>query len=402
MSTTAVSGFVERALLDRAINADPYPYLAALREHAPVYWSRIHQSWLITGYREVLSCLQSKGISADRLTNSSPEDEDMRRSFQVLSKWMAFNDSSDHRRLRSVFQEAFYRLQVQQYQPVAQHIVEQQLVQLREKGGQCDLVEDFAQPVSMTFFSQFLGVSSSDIADFRDWTGRVGEFILGMLINAKGYRLSHQSVVKLFDYFQSLIKQRQISPRDDLISNVLEKGLGDVSEEEFAAMLTHLSFAGAETASNLITNGLRAILMDREQRKLLQDEPQHLQTAVDECLRFDGPLKVIIRKANSDFEVGGQTIKAGSRLYLLTAAANRDPAQFDHPDVLNIRRTPNPHLGFGHGPHSCLGAALGHLLARESIGSLLHEYPNLALNGDTHEWRISIMGRCVKELLVRY
>ena len=399
MSTTATSGFVERALLDRAINADPYPYLAALREHAPVYWSRIHQSWLVTGYREVIACLQSKGISADRLSNVS-DDEDVRRSFQVLAKWMAFNDSSEHRRLRSVFQEAFYRLQVQQYQPLAQRIVEQQLLQLREKNGNCDLVADFAQPISFSFFAQFLGVSPADTNDFHDWTARVGEFILGMPISAKGYRLSHQSVVKLFHHFQSLIKQRQSSPGDDLVSMVLEKGLGDVSEEEFAAMLTHLSFAGAETASNLITNGLRAILMHREQRKLLQNEPQHLQTAIDECLRFDGPLKVIIRKANSDFEIGGQTIKADTRLFLLTAAANRDPLQFDHPNVFDIRRNPNPHLGFGHGPHSCLGSSLGHMLARQSVGLLLHEYPNLALNDDAHEWRISIMGRCVKALPV--
>ena len=396
-----MSGFVERALLDRAINADPYPYLAALREHAPVYWSRIHDSWLVTGYREVISCFQAKGISADRLSNVS-DDEDVRRSFQVLSKWMAFNDSSEHRRLRSVFQEAFYRLQVQQYQPLAQRIVEQQLVQLREKGGHCDLVADFAQPISMTFFSQFLGVAPADVHDFHDCTGRVADIILGMPISAKGYRQAHQSLIKLFHYLQSLIQQRQINPGDDLISTVLEKGLGDVSEEEFAAMLTHLSFAGAETTSNLMTNGIRAILMDREQRKLLQDEPQHLQTAIDECLRFDGPLKVIIRKANSDLEIGGQTIKAGTRLYLLTAAANRDPAQFDHPNVFDIRRNPNPHLGFGHGPHSCLGSSLGHMLARVSVGSLLHEYPNLALDGDAHEWRISIMGRCVKELLVRY
>jgi cytochrome P450 len=271
---------------------------------------------------------------------------------------------------------------------------------LREKNGNCDLVADFAQPISFSFFAQFLGVSPADTNDFHDWTARVGEFILGMPISAKGYRLSHQSVVKLFHHFQSLIKQRQSSPGDDLVSMVLEKGLGDVSEEEFAAMLTHLSFAGAETASNLITNGLRAILMHREQRKLLQDEPQHLQTAIDECLRFDGPLKVIIRKANSDFEIGGQTIKADTRLFLLTAAANRDPLQFDHPNVFDIRRNPNPHLGFGHGPHSCLGSSLGHMLARQSVGSLLHEYPNLALNDDAHEWRISIMGRCVKALPV--
>jgi cytochrome P450 len=400
MSTTAVSGFAERCLLDRDINADPYPYLAAVREHSPVYWSRIHQSWLITGYREVIGCLQSGRISADRLSNVS-DDEDVRRSFQVLAKWMAFNDSSEHRRLRSVFQEAFYRLQVQQYQPLAQRIVEQQLVQLREKGGHCDLVADFAQPVSFTFFSQFLGVSPADLDDFREWTARVGEFILGMLISAKGFRVSHQSVVKLFHHFQSLIKQRQTSPGDDLISTVLEKSLGDVSEEEFAAMLTHLSFAGAETTSNLITNGIRAILMNREQRKLLQDEPQHLDTAIDECLRFDGPLKLIIRMANSDLELGGQTIKAGTRLYLLTAAANRDPAQFDHPDVLDIRRTPNAHLGFGHGIHSCLGSSLGHMLSRETIGSLFHEYPNLALDGHAHEWRISIMGRSLKALPVR-
>lgn len=223
-----------------------------------------------------------------------------------------------------------------------------------------------------------------------------------MPISPKGYRGAHQSVVKLFHYFQSLIQQRQISPRDDLVSTVLEKGLGDASEEEFAAMLTHLSFAGSETTSNLITNGIRAILMDREQLKLLQDEPQHLQTGIDECMRFDGPLKVIIRKANSDLELDSQTIKAGSRLYLMIAAANRDPAQFDHPNVFDIRRNPNAHLGFGHGPHSCLGASLGHILAREAIGSLLREYPNLALDGDSHEWRLSLMGRSVKALLIRH
>lgn len=401
MSTTAACGFAERWLLDRETNADPYSYLAALREHAPVYWSQIHQSWLVTGYREVIASLQAKGISADRLDNTS-QDEDIRRSFRVLSKWMAFNDSSEHRRLRSVFQEAFYRLRVQQYQPLAQRIVEQRLVQLREKGGHCDVVADFSQPVSLTFFSQFLGVSPADVDDFHDWTARVGELILGMPTGAKGYRWSHQSVVKLFHYFQSLIQQRQSNPRDDLISTVLGRGLGNASEEEFAAMLTHLSFAGSETAHNLITNGIRAILMDREQRKLLQDEPQHLQTAIDECLRFDGPLKVIIRKANSDLELNGQTIKAGNRLYLLIAAANRDPAQFDRPNVFDIRRNPNAHLGFGHGPHSCLGASVGHILAREAVGSLLREFPNLALDGQAHEWRTSLMGRSLKALPVRY
>jgi cytochrome P450 len=223
-----------------------------------------------------------------------------------------------------------------------------------------------------------------------------------MPIGAEGYRRSHRSVAKLFHYFQSLIQQRQISPRDDLISTVLERGLGEVREEEFAAMLTHLSFAGSETTSNLITNGIRAILMDCEQLKILQDEPQHLETGIDECLRFDGPLKVIIRKADSDWELGSQTIKAGTRLYLMTAAANRDPMQFDHPDVLDIRRNPNAHLGFGHGPHSCLGASLGYILARETIGSLLREYPNLALDGDANEWRLSLMGRSVKALPIRY
>lgn len=406
MSTTAVSSFAERWLMDRETIADPYSYLAALREHAPVYWSRIHQSWLVTGYQDVIGCLQAKGISADRvspqLNNVSKQDEDLRDSFRILSKWMAFNDASEHRRLRSVFQDAFNRSRLQQYQRLAQRIVEQQLVQLREKGGHCDLVADFVQPISVTFFSQFLGVSPVDIDDFRDWTGRVGELILGMPTAAQGYRRSHQSVVKLFHYFQSLIQQRQISPRDDLVSTVLERGLGDVSEEEFAAMLSHLSFAGSETTSNLITNGIRAILMDREQLKILQDEPQHLATAIDEFLRFDGPLKLIIRQANSDLELRGQTIKAGTRLYLMTAAANRDPAQFDHPNVLDVRRNPNPHLGFGHGLHSCLGASLGDILARETIGSLLREYPNLTLDGDAHEWRISLMGRIVKALPVRY
>ena len=119
-------------------------------------------------------------------------------------------------------------------------------------------------------------------------------------------------------------------------------------------------------------------------------------------MRFDGHLKVIVRWANSDFELRGKTIKAGSRLYLMSAAANRDPAQFDNPNMLDVRRDPNAHLGFGHGSHSCLGAPLARILAREAIRSLFQEYPNLTLDGDTHEWRLSFMVRSVKALPIRY
>jgi cytochrome P450 len=405
MVTTALRGFVERSLLDPETNANPYPYLAALREHAPVYWSRVHDSWLITGYHEVIDCFQPKGTTADRvspiLNNVSTQDEDLRRSFAILSKWMAFNDASDHRRLRSVFGDIFHRLQVQQYQPLIRRIVEQQLVQLREKGGHCDIVTDYAQPISMTLFSQFLGVSPADVDGFRDCTRRVADIILGMPLSAKKYREAHHSLIKLFHYLLSIIKQRQLSPGDDLISTVLERGLGDVSVEEFAAMLTQIAYAGFETTCNLMTNGIRVLLQNREQLKILQDEPQHWETGIDECVRFDGHLKLMVRWANSDFELRDQTIKARTRLYLMTAAANRDPAQFDHPNVLEIRRNPNAHLGFGHGPHACLGAALGRLLNREAISSLFQEYPNLTLDGDTHEWRLSFMVRSVTALPVQ-
>ena len=405
MVSTTLSGFVERSLLDRDINANPYPYLATLREHAPVYWSRIHDSWVVTGYHEVIDCLQSGCLTADRVNpmlNNTSADEDLRCSFGILSKWMAFNDSSEHRRLRGVFQDDFYRLQVQQYQPLIQRIVEQQVVQLREKGGNCDLVTDFSQRISMTFFSQFLGVAPADVADFRNCTARVADIILGMPLGAKSYRQAHHSLIKLFDYLSSIIQQRQLSPGDDLISTVLKRGLGDVSEEEFAGMLTQLAYAGFETTCNLMTNGVRLLLQNPEQLKILQDEPQHWETAIDEIMRFDGHLKVIVRWANSDFELRGKTIKADSRLYLMSAAANRDPAQFDHPNELDVRRNPNAHLGFGHGSHSCLGAPLARILAREAIRSLFQEYPNLTLDGDTHEWRLSFMVRSVKALPIRY
>jgi cytochrome P450 len=188
-----------------------------------------------------------------------------------------------------------------------------------------------------------------------------------------------------------------------LISAALANGLvgESVSEDEFVAMLTHVAFAGGETTSNLIAVGMWNLLRHPDQLALLRAEPDLVPMAVEELLRFDGPSKMSVRQVRSDFELGGRWLRAGERIYLVTAAANRDPVRFDRPDELDLRRHPNPHLGFGHGAHFCLGAPLARLVTSAALTGLLKAEPCMAVTGAEVRWQPSLLNRSLRALPLR-
>ncbi|MFD0345579.1 cytochrome P450 [Kitasatospora aburaviensis] len=175
----------------------------------------------------------------------------------------------------------------------------------------------------------------------------------------------------------------------------------EVGEDEFVAMLTHIAFAGGETTSNLIAVGVWNLLRRPDQLELLRADPESARGAVEELLRFDGPSKLSVRQVAADFALGDRTLRAGDRLYLVTAAANRDPSRFDRPDELDIGRSPNPHLGFGHGEHFCLGAPLARLVAGAALTDLLAASPRLALADHEVRWQPSLLNRSLRSLPVR-
>lgn len=405
-----MTAFNERYLLDPAINADPYPYLAALREHQPVYWSQIHRSWLVTGHDQVAECLAHEAISADRvkpIMENIPAgtlDADADRAMEILSDWMVFNDPPEHRRLRSVFQDQFAARAINRDGPWIDQMTEAHVGRKVVPGSCGDIVADVAKPLPNLTFTRWLGVPARHGPSFWYWNARVADLVLGSAQAEREYRTSLQSLIKLYDFLLALVRQRREQPQQDLISAVLAGGaIGEsVSEAEFVGMLTHLAFAGGETTSNLIANALRALLLDPDQLAAVREDPALLTGAVEEALRYDGPSKMSVRLAADDVVIGGQSIRAGDRVFLVTAAANRDPKRFEDPERFDAGRRRPAHLGFGFGIHFCIGAQLARVVARSAIETLLAHCPDLKPDGIEHEWQPSLLNRSLVALPVVY
>ncbi|MCZ7436792.1 cytochrome P450 [Micromonospora sp. WMMC241] len=405
--TTAI--LTDRYLLDDDLVADPYPYLAELRAVEPVHWSPVHRAWLVTGYEPALACYTEPAISADRigpmLAQTPPDllSPEAARAFSIMAGWMVFVDPPEHRRLRSVFRGAFGARQVRRNRPMVQEAVARLAARAGAGGEVIDLVAEFARPLPATVAAAWMGVPVEDTAMFQRLAIQVGDLALGAVQSPEENERSQQALLDLFDYLRALVRARRAAPREDLISAALASGLvgESVGEDEFVAMLTHVAFAGGETTSNLIAVGTWNLLRHPDQLALLRAEPELAPVAVEELLRFDGPSKMSIRHVRDDFELDGRRLRAGQRLYVVTAGANRDPSRFDRPDELDLRRHPNPHLGFGQGGHFCLGAPLARLVAGAALTDLLAAAPGLALATAGVRWQPSLLNRSLRALPVR-
>lgn len=402
--------FTERYLLSADLNADPYGYLDSLREHAPVHWSPMHHAWLVTGYDQVMQCLRDPAVSADRvrpLMDAVPQGarEDAERAFSVLSRWMVFNDPPQHRRLRQVFQEQFAARSVARYRTFSERATAAVLARRARPGQDGDLMADIAKPLPALVFARWLGVPQTDAPSFWYWNARVADLVLGTAQEESEYRASLQALVSLEDYLGALVAERRTAPADDLISSVLSGGRvgSTVTDEEFTGMLTQMAFAGGETTSNLIANTVLALLERPDQLEAVRADPTLVQGAVEETLRLDGPSKMSIRTAARDLALDGHTLRAGERIFLVTAAANRDPERFPDPGRFDVRRTGATHLGFGFGAHFCIGAALARLVAVAVVGTVVRDYPDLALRDpEGHVWQPSLLNRSLTALPVSY
>ncbi|MEV7787802.1 cytochrome P450 [Streptomyces sp. NPDC088106] len=408
--TTHAPRFTERYLLSPDMIADPYGHLDALREHAPVHWSPLHHAWLVTGYDQVMRCLRDPAVSADRvrpLMDAVPQGarDDAERAFTILSRWMVFNDPPQHRRLRQVFQEAFAARAVARYRAFTEKATRAVLARKAVPGRTGDLLADVAKPLPALVFARWLGIPPTDGPSFWYWNTRVADLVLGTAQEESEYRASLQALVSLEDYLGALVARRRAEPGDDLISQVLQEGrVGDsVSVEEFTGMLTQMAFAGGETTSNLIANTVLALHTHPGRLAAVLAEPELAQTAVEETLRLDGPSKMSIRTAARDLDLDGHTLRAGDRIFLVTAAANRDPARFPDPGRFDVRRSGATHLGFGFGAHFCIGAALARLVAVTAVRTLVCDHPGLTLTDPGRPaWQPSLLNRGLTALPVRY
>ncbi|MGH3801663.1 MAG: cytochrome P450 family protein, partial [Pseudonocardiaceae bacterium] len=309
--------------------------------------------------------------------------------FKAMSYHMLNSNPPDHTRLRRLVTAAFTRRRVEQLAPRIQQITDE-LLDAMATAAQVDLVDAFAYPLPLTVICELLGVPTDRRAEFREWSSTV---VNGVLAGTDNYIAGCTAIVR---YLRELVEAKRAATAEDLLSALVAVRDGEdrLTEDELISMAFLLLVAGHETTVNLIANGVLALLTHPEQLALLRTQPDRLAAAVEELLRFDGALQLAtFRRTAEPVNIGGVTIPAGEIVMPALLAANRDPACAAHPDVLDITRTDNPHLAFGHGIHHCLGAPLARLEGRIALGSLLARFPRLrlAVPAEQLTWKPSVL-----------
>lgn len=360
------------------VRRDPYPLYRQLRSSEPVQWNEFVQIWTLTRYADVTAVLRDNRLSADRTRSerfTRPPGREIYQSMLTL-------DPPDHTRLRTLVNKAFTPGTVERLRPRIQALVDEILDVAAERGG-LEVITQLAYPLPVTVIAEMLGVPAEDHEVFRGWSATLAAN-LDPIRAGELREEAFEARDALAEYLSGVVELRRKRPGDDLISALLAvEERGDVlSHRELLVMCNLLLIAGHETTVNLIGNGLRALLTHPDQLRRLREEPGLIETAVEELLRFDGPVQLTGRVVTEDAVVAGVEMRPGQFVMVLLGAANRDPEQFPDPDRLDLGRQPNQHLGFGRGIHFCLGAPLARLEGQVALSSLVRRFPALRLDGE--------------------
>jgi cytochrome P450 len=366
--------------------ADPYSHYRRLREQAPLYRSPLG-FWLLSRYRDCAEVLRDPrwghrqdGDGADPIGEALGGRGLAIAPGEYVQVFL-YMDPPDHTRLRNLVAKAFTARAIERLEPRIRRLTEE-LVDAALEAGEVDLIEALAFPLPMVIMSELVGAPASDRDLFKRWTRMLARGLdPDFLLPPEIIEARNQAAREFADYIRSLITQRRRRPGEDLLSALVmveERG-HQLTETELVATTGLLLAAGHETTVNLIGNGMLALLRHPDQLRRLRDDPAIATSAVEELLRYDSSDQLTPRKALQDIVLDGQPIHQGEAAVVLLGAANRDPEAFPEPDRLDLTRSPNRHLSFGHGIHYCLGAPLARLESRIAITTLLSRAPNIAL-----------------------
>ena len=357
-------------LLDRDFYAaDPYPAFAWLRANEPVYRDPETGLWALLLHEDIIWAERHREIFSSA-----------RGSRPLAGPQPSMIDSDDpiHIRKRHLVDKGFAMSRVAAYEEWIRSIVTE-LIDSFEQAGRCDVVHDLAAPLPTAVIADLLGVKKEDRLRLQRWSD-------DMIAGADGPQNVTQKVLDAaadyFAYMSEVLDDRVARPREDLISVLVHGEVedhGSLSRDELLGDSLLLLIGGNETTRNAISGGLEAILRDRVQWEMLLDDPLKIPGTVEEFLRWVTPVINMARTTTRDVEVHGCTIPAGDQVMLMYASGNRDERVFDHPDVFDITRDPNPHITFGYGTHYCLGASLARVEIRVMLQELVRRVPGIAL-----------------------
>ncbi|MFY1694346.1 cytochrome P450 family protein [Solwaraspora sp. WMMA2101] len=363
--------------------ADPYPTYARMREQNPVQLvsSPRFDSYLITRYDDARAALTDHRLSKDLY---GPEGHYLRffgPNSDGLNKNMLNSDPPEHSRLRRLVSQAFAPRCIEALRPRVTQVVDD-LIDKFAPRGEADLMHDFAVPLPMVVICELLGVPRADHEQVLGWTQVIRTSGSASRPPEQERAAVQQVQLLLHDYLTGLVRAKRVAPADDMVSALIDAcdQDGKLSERELVSTAFLLLFAGHQTTADFIGNAMLALLTHPDQLDLLRQRPELLPGAVEELLRFDGPLPIASpRVATEDIEYDGVRIPRGAAVGVVLNSANHDPDHFTDPQRLDVTSERGPHLGFGHGVHYCLGVSLARIEARIGIGTLLHRLPDLCL-----------------------
>ncbi|MCU1392316.1 MAG: Cytochrome [Ilumatobacteraceae bacterium] len=387
---------------DPAFRANPYPFYDILREQAPVYLSPL-ETIVLSRYDDIAVTLRSNDFSRDIEKNAkqAPTAIQARKRetrAEEGTKSILNLDPPDHTRLRRLVSLAFTPTSIERLRPRVQQLVDDALDVAAERGSM-ELIDELAFPVPFQVISDLLAMPTERSVELREWSQHLTAS-LEPTATEDDLDRSAEALNHFVPYLVSIVEDRRRHLGDDLLSNLIQvEESGDrMTTQELIAFVLLLYVAGHETTVNLIGNGTLALLRNPDQLAMWRDDPALDATAVDELLRYDGPVQLTVRVPTVPVHYRDVTVEPGTVVMTLLGAANHDPAMFDDPHALRFDRpNSNRHLALAGGVHYCLGASLAKLEAQVAISSVIRRFPDVHLAGEPG-WRDRLTIRGVDHL----
>jgi cytochrome P450 len=387
---------------DPAFLTDPYPLFTRLRDDDPCHYSPRLKSWVLTRYDDVRRVCTDRAMSSDRLRPffqalPSPEAEKLATITRYLSQWMVFKDAPEHTRLRRLANQVFHVRSMQAMRPTVERITARLLRDVGDR-EQIDFIKDFAGPLPALVIMAMLGVPEEDLSTIKRLSDDMALFIGSSRANPEKYATAESATREMAALFRELIESRRAGPRDDVLSALLAArdgpdGADGFSDDELVGTCILLLFAGHETTTNHLANGLLALTRFPSELEKLRADPSLAVAAVEELLRYDGPTAALVRIVTTDHELHGKSLRAGERVFVMLHAANRDPRTYPDPDRVDLTRDGAPHLAFGFGPHLCLGFPLARVEGQVALPAVLRHFAEIEPATHERPWLESMVFR---------
>ena len=368
----------EKNFLTPSYFKNPYSAYKYMHESAPVFWSKKVNAWIVSPFVEVEEGLHgdqliAKGRIAAAASHFTPEEREKYPVSQwTLNRYMNFQDPPDHTRFRRLISKSFTPRSINAFEPKIEIIVARLLDEATKKET-FNLVDDFSFQLPSLVICELLGMPLDRQWDLKRWADGLAGFIASAQVSSEKATFAEGVAIEAQEYLMQLFQDIRKNPGENLLSRVLTapKEDDELTDQELVALTVNLFFAGFETTEGLISNMVRALSDNPDQLELLRNNPELIEAAVEEALRFDSSIQKQSRIAAEDMEIHGQKIAKGDYVHFMIGAANRDPLRFSNPERFDIARKDAGNVSFGHGIHFCIGAPLARLEARIAIRQLI-------------------------------